>query len=239
MVATAPPRAWLARLSPRDVALVVLCGLLWFGAYNVALNEAERRVDAGTAAMLVNIGPILIALVAGLLLGEGFPRTLVAGMAVSFAGAVIIGLASRSTGVEAGSGVLLCLLAAALYAGGVLAQKPVLRRHSALDVTFLACLVGTVACLPYLPTLVDQAAAAGVGALAWVVYLGVFPTAVAFTTWAYALSRTTAGRMGALTYLVPPLAVLMGWIALSEAPPSLALAGGALCLAGVAITRRG
>ncbi len=74
--------------------------------------------------------------------------------------------------------------------------------------------------------------------MGWVVYLSVFPTAVAFTTWAYALSRTTAGRMGATTYLVPPLAVLMGWMVLGEVPPALALIGGALCLVGVAVTRR-
>ncbi len=75
--------------------------------------------------------------------------------------------------------------------------------------------------------------------MGWAIYLGVFPTAIAFTTWAYALSRTTAGRMGALTYLVPPLAVLLGWVLLGEVPPVAALAGGALCLAGVALTRRG
>ncbi len=74
--------------------------------------------------------------------------------------------------------------------------------------------------------------------MGWVVYLSVFPTAVAFTTWAYALSRTTAGRMGATTYLVPPLAVLMGWMVLGEVPPALALLGGALCLVGVAVSRR-
>ena len=53
----------------------MICGVLWLGVYNVALNAAERRVDAGTAAMLVNVGPILIAILAGTLLhGEGFPR---------------------------------------------------------------------------------------------------------------------------------------------------------------------
>ena len=45
--------------------------------------------------------------------------------------------------------------------------------------------------------------------------------------------------MGATTYLVPPLAVLMGWLFLGEAPPALALAGGALCLAGVFVARGG
>src|SRR5712664_4265681 len=54
------------RLPPRaDVPRLVLCGLLWFAAYNVVLNAAERRVDAGTAAMLVNVGPVLIAVLAG------------------------------------------------------------------------------------------------------------------------------------------------------------------------------
>jgi drug/metabolite transporter (DMT)-like permease len=48
------------------------------------LNSGERRVDAGTAAMLVNVGPVLIAILAGLLLHEGFPRALFAGCAVAF-----------------------------------------------------------------------------------------------------------------------------------------------------------
>ena len=69
--------------------------------------------------------------------------------------------------------------------------------------------------------------------------LGLFPTAIGFVTWAYALARTSAGRMGAFTYLVPPLAVLLGWALLSETPPALALGGGLLCLFGVAMTRRG
>ena len=67
------------RPARRDWPLLLVCGLLWFGVYNIALNAAEQRVDAGTTAMLVNVGPLLIALLAGLLLGEGFPRHLVIG----------------------------------------------------------------------------------------------------------------------------------------------------------------
>jgi drug/metabolite transporter (DMT)-like permease len=217
----------------------VLCGLLWFAAYNVILNSAVHRVDAGTAAMLVNIGPIFIAMLAGLLLREGFPRTLLAGCAIAFAGAVVIGLATRERSVHAGWGAALCIAAAAAYSGGVVAQKPLLERTSALQVTFLACVVGAVACLPYAPALVGDVREASASAIAWTVYLGVFPTAIGFTTWAYALRRTTAGRMGATLYLVPPLAVLMGWGVLGEAPPALALAGGGLCLAGVFVARGG
>jgi drug/metabolite transporter (DMT)-like permease len=45
--------------------------------------------------------------------------------------------------------------------------------------------------------------------------------------------------MGSTTYLVPPLAVLLGWAILGEVPPALAFPGGALCLIGVAVARRG
>src|ERR1039458_7696651 len=51
-------------------------GILWFGAYMVALNGGEHEVDAGTASMVVNVGPILIALLSGWLLKEGFPPRL-------------------------------------------------------------------------------------------------------------------------------------------------------------------
>ena len=63
----------------REVVRIGIYGLLWLGVYNVVLNEAERRVDAGTAAMLVNVGPILIALLAGVVLREGFPSRLLVG----------------------------------------------------------------------------------------------------------------------------------------------------------------
>jgi drug/metabolite transporter (DMT)-like permease len=216
---------------------LVLCGLLWFGLYMVALNAAERRVDAGTASMLVNIGPVLIVVLAGFLLKEGFPRTLLLGCALAFAGVVVIAFADAHRGAST-LGAALCLLAAVAYAGGVVSQKPVVSRIPPLPATFVPCLVGTLACLPFLPGLVDELGEASTSAVAWAVYLGAVPTALGFTTWAFALARTDAGRMGTMTYLVPPIAVLMGWILLGEAPAALAFAGGALCLAGVALARR-
>lgn len=225
----------------RDLPGIAACGVLWFGVYNVALNAAERLVDAGTASMLVGVGPILMALIAGVVLREGFPRPLMLGIGLSFGGLLVIGFSSSGVsgagGDAVGWGALLCFVAALVYACAVVIQKPLLIRVSALQVTWLACTVGAVACLPFAPALVGEVGRASASPLAWAVYLGALPTAVAFTTWAYALARTSAGKLGVTTYLVPPISILMGWLVLGETPSALALGGGVLCLAGVAVSR--
>ena len=234
-------RGW-QRPSGRDLAFITAFGLVWFAGYNLTLNEAERNVDAGTAAMLVNTGPIFIAILAGIFLREGFPARLMVGCFVAFAGAVVIGLTVSAESQVAGDstlGILLCLVAAIAYASGVTLQKPALRGVSALEVTFLGCLVGTIACLPFAPGLAKELVAASSATIFWLVYLGVFPTAIGFTTWAFALSRTPAGRLGSTTYLIPPVVIAISWLLLGEVPAMLSLAGGALCIAGVIVARSG
>src|SRR6516165_8518375 len=119
----------LARCEPlpsrRDIARIVAYGILWLGVYSVALNEAERRIDAGTAAMLIGTGALLIALLAGVFLREGFPRRLFAGCAFAFAGSSVMGFATSQAGFRAASGIALCLLAALAYSVAVVVQKPV------------------------------------------------------------------------------------------------------------------
>nr|QIE08479.1 transporter, EamA family [Streptomyces sp.] len=216
---------------------IVASGVLWFGAYMIALNWGERHVDAGTAAMVVNVGPILMALLGGWLLKEGFPPKLMAGMAVSFAGAVVVGLSMSGGGESSLVGVLLCLFAALAYAVGVVLQKPTLKHATPMQVTTFGALAGGVTCLPFAGQLVSQVSRAPVSATLQMVYLGVFPTALAFTTWAYAVSRTTVGKMGATTYAVPVIVVVMSWLFLGEVPGWLTLLGGLLCLSGVAVSR--
>ncbi len=220
----------------RPLLLVIGYGVLWFGVYAVLVNAAEHHLDAGTTALVVNVGPILIAVLAGVYLREGFPRGLVAGLAIAFSGVVTIAIAT-STGRHDATGVLLALGAAALYAVGVLLQKQALRDVDPFTATWLGCLAGTVVCLPVASGLLAEVRDAPAGATLGVVYLGLFPTALAFATWAYALERMSAGGLSSSSYLVPGIAVLLSWLFLGEVPAPLAFLGGALCLAGVAVTR--
>jgi drug/metabolite transporter (DMT)-like permease len=227
----------LPKPSGRDWLGLVAIGVLWFGVYNVALNQGEHHVDAGTSAMLIHISPVLIAVLATLFLGERFTTWLGLGLVLAFAGVVLIGV-SQPGGHNDIVGVLLCLLAALVYSIALVVQKPLVSRLSAIHVTWLACTVGAVVCLPFAGQLVDNTRDASASDIWWVVYLGLFPTAIAFTTYAFALRHMTASSLGITTYLVPPLTIVMGWLFLGETPPGMAYVGGALALVGVAVARR-
>ncbi|MGH3453980.1 MAG: DMT family transporter [Nocardioidaceae bacterium] len=224
------PRTWTG------AGLVVAYGVVWLAGYTVALNAGERHIDAGTAALLVSLAPLMITFGAGLFLGEGYPKALILGSIVALSGVAVI--AMDSSGGGDWIGVVLCLLAAVLFTAGMLIQKVTLRHVDGLTATWLACVAGSVALAPWAPQLVDELGSASGGAVAGAIYLGLFPTAIGFVTWSYALSRTHTGRLGATTYVAPALAVLMSWTLLAETPTAYGLAGGAICLVGVAISRR-
>ena len=151
---------------------------------------------------------------------------------------IVIAAATSDAGGTGGPGVALCLLAALGYAGGVVTQKVALRRVSSLQTIFLSCVFAAIGCAWAAPSLARGVEDASRSNIAWVVYLGLFPTAIGFVTWAYALARTSAGRLAATTYLVPAISILLGWAFLGETPPRLAFVGGAVCLFGVAVARR-
>ncbi len=235
----APKLKSVPRLTVRQWLSIVAIGVLWFGVYNVALNEGEHHVDAGTASMLLQVSPILIAVLATIFLSERFSTYLAIGLALAFAGVALIGTADSGSGGDRDIlGVVLCLVSAAVYSISVILQKPLVARLPALHITWLACTVGAVACLPFVGQLVEDTRSAPTSSILWVVYLGVFPTAIAFTTYAYALRHMSASSLGVTTYLVPPITIVMGLVFLSEVPPTIAYAGGMLALLGVAVARR-
>jgi drug/metabolite transporter (DMT)-like permease len=229
----------LPRPTGRQWAAIVTIGVLWFGVYNVALNAGEQHVDAGTAVMLIQVSPVLVALLAATFLHERFTVYLAVGLALAFSGVALIATASGDeNGDRSVLGVLLCLLSAVVYSVSLVLQKPLVAKLPAIHVTWLACTVGAVVCLPFAGQLVDDTRAASASDVWWVVYLGVFPTAIAFTTFAYALRTMSASSLGVTTYLVPPITIVMGWLLLDETPPGMAYVGGALALVGVAVARR-
>jgi drug/metabolite transporter (DMT)-like permease len=227
-VATLRRPTWPAR---RQLVQLASSGAVWPGAYFVLLNGAERHVDAATASLLVKLAPVLVAVIAPRGLHERFSPRLLGGCALALAGLAVVaaGASGDRTGVALGFG------AAVAYAAGIVLQKRVVADVPPLVTGLAVTAGGALACLPFAAGVVRAAEDASGGDLAWLIYLGVFPTAIAFTTWAYALARTGAARLAASTYLVPPITLVLSVVLLGEAPSAAAAAGGVLCLAGVAL----
>lgn len=223
----------------REWPLLALGGASWIGVYNLTLNAGEQRIDAGTAALLIQIGPILVALLATVFLGERLTGWVLLGIGVGFAGVLLIGRASSSGSGGDLLGVVLTVVAAFTFAIGVISQKRLLGSGmTALEMTFWFYVVGTAVCLPWSGELVGVVGDASAADLVWIAYLGVVPSALAFTTWAYALSHADAGKFAMSTFLVPFITSLIAWPLLDEVPPAMAFVGGVLCIGGVLLTRR-
>ena len=225
----------------RTAAMVVLYGVAWFAAYNVVLNAAGHYIDAGTSAMLVNVGPLIVAVVAGFLLSEGYPPRLVVGVSVAFAGIAMIGFDGGLGGVGRdgfGLGIGLALLAACLYASGVLTQKVALRSIDPALATLAGAVVGAVVLSPYLSALVDDLTSAPRAAVAWLAFLGAVPTAIGFSLWSFVLRHASAGSTASATLAIPALTVVISWLLLDEIPTVQTMLGGLVAVTGVAISRR-
>jgi drug/metabolite transporter (DMT)-like permease len=137
------------------------------------------------------------------------------------------------------TGALAILGAALAQAALIVLQRPMLERQSAIAVVAQASVVGAVVTLPFAGRLVDGVRDAPASATLAIVFVAITTGAVSYVTFAYALARSTsAGQASAVLYLVPPLAVVISWALLGEAPAALAMAGGGLALAGVALSQR-
>lgn len=209
-------------------------GIFFVGVYTTLLNFGERTVAAGAASFIVNVNPILTAILATIVLGERFRPLAWAGTIVSFTGIGLIALA-EGDGISLNAGALMILAAALASAASTIVQKPLYARHKPLTVAAWNMVFGAMVLAPALPSGLHQVASASPAGLGAIVFLGLVPGLVAYGSWSVVLSRMPAARASNFLYCVPGISTLMGVFWLGEQPASLGLVGGALALAGVAI----
>ena len=224
----------------RDLPAVLLMGLVGITLYHVPLNYGEVTVTAGAASLLIASTPTFTALLASLFLGERLKVWGWVGIGVSFAGAALIafGEGDPSTGsgwqsVRFEPRALLILLAAVCTSLYFILQKRYLEKYNALQLSAYSIWAGTLLMLVFLPGLIRALPTAPLDATLAVVYLGIFPAALAYVAWTYVLSRMPASIAGSFLYLSPVLATLIAWVWIGEMPTGLSLLGGATSLVGV------
>jgi drug/metabolite transporter (DMT)-like permease len=235
-LAVLAPLLRVRRPAAGDLPRIVVCGALGMTAYQLLLNAGERSVPAGTASLLVGTAPLFAALLAWVVLSERVGRRTLSGAAVGFAGACVMAT-SGGNGLGLDPGAVLVLGAAVVQAGFFVAQKPLLARYRATEVTCYAMWAGTLLALPLLPWTARALPRLDAASLAALLFLGLAASAIGFATWAYASARVSVAAAAASLYAVPVVALVVGWVALGERPHAVTLAGGALALAGVALAR--
>jgi drug/metabolite transporter (DMT)-like permease len=220
-----------------DMPRLALAGLFSVTLYQTGYTFGMRSVSSGPAAALIDTIPLCAALLGAALLGERMRAWAWAGLVAGFAGAALIAWGEAGGGLHLSSGVWLLLLAAAAFSAAAVVQKPLLPKYGAAVVTAWSFLFGTAGLMWAAPGLLPQVEAAPRSALLWVLFLALFPGALAFLLWNQALTRLPVAVAASSLYLVPPLTFLLAWAWLGEMPGMLSFIGAALALAGVALVQ--
>jgi drug/metabolite transporter (DMT)-like permease len=221
----------------RDVPALLLLGFFGITVYQAGLTFGEQTVPAGTASFLISCVPCFTALFAVLFLKERLSRWGWAGVLLSFIGVTIISFGSGS-GFSFTPDTLLILIAAFSESIYFIFQKNYLSKYNSIELTAYTIWAGTLFMLVFAPQLIQQMPVASLASTLSIVYMGIFPAAIAYVTWAYTLSHLPASRASSLLNFIPLLSSLIAWIWLREIPSPLAFWGGILVIAGVLLVNK-
>ncbi|GGK29018.1 membrane protein [Deinococcus malanensis] len=217
-----------------DLLRIGWLSLFGITLYHVCLNYGEVSVPAGTASLIIAAGPVITALLATRFSGERLNRLGWLGTLVSLSGVALIVL-GRGESMEFTRGALLILAAALFTSVYFVFQKPLLARMNPLHFTVWSLILGTIPMLIFLPGFGTGLTRAPLNAHLAVIYIGLFPAALAYLTWTFALARVGAGVTSSFLYVSPVLAILIAWLWLGELPSPLSVVGGLIAVAGVVL----
>ncbi|MCX5205988.1 EamA family transporter [Streptomyces sp. NBC_00237] len=234
-VVTSRLRRTPLRLPARgDVPLLLLCSLLLIVIYNLGVNFGEQTVSSGTTSFLVGQVPVFSAVLAAAILRERVAVLGWVGIAVGVAGTVVM-LYADQAGLQINAGALYVLGAALAESLYFVLSKPLLRKYGPTELNVFVTVPGTLMMLPFLGALTRDLTDASAGSVLVMVYLGVFPAAVAYLLWNHALSQLDVGTTTSALYVLPVVTVVISFLVLGELPGAFGLVGGLVALAGAVL----
>ena len=221
-----------------DVWPLVALGSVGIATYHVALNFGQVYISAGATSLIIATAPAITALLAWWINRERLPALGWLGTAVAFSGVVLIVLGDGSVG-EVHPAAALVLLSALVTSIFAVLQRRFLVRYHAVELTAFVTWGGTLPlALLFSSGLLREIGSAGAPALYAALFLGVVPSAIAYTLFAVALQRAPAPFVTSVLYLIPVVALLLSWWWIGEVPSLLMLVGGTVAVAGLTLIQR-
>ena len=229
------------RLGRRDVAILVAAGALAVPGSQLTLAHGQNYLAPAMAGLVVATQPAVTAALSALVLRERMSARRVMGMALALAGAAVVVVLATGQGTELTVrnpwGAALVFAAQVSFACYTVMTKAVQGRMHPLTLTFSGLLFGAVWLIPLVPgALGDVGALEGLRWL-WFVQLVVGGTLFPYIVWNLALGVLPASEVGAYTFLIPLFGISWSWLILREDLSPVGLAGGALIVVGVVLTR--
>jgi len=229
------------RMRPRELAGAGVVGTLLVFGGNGLVTIAERHVPSSLAALLIASEPLWVVALRPLL-AERTSRTSVIAIAVGFAGVGLLLLPGARPGGVSVAAMLLVLLAALSWASGSVGSRRLATPPDAFLSTAMQMVVGGG--LMLVSGVISgeagrlHASSFTLDAIAALAFLVIFGSLGAFTAYVWLLQNVPIGKVSTYAYVNPMVAVLLGWLILSEPISATTIAAAALIVASVAITVR-
>ncbi|MCG6949893.1 MAG: EamA family transporter [Acidobacteria bacterium] len=224
------------RLKPTrsELGVVVTTGLLLWVGGNGAVNWAEQRIDSGLAALIVGTMPIWVAVMESLIDRRRPSLLLSTSLLTGFVGLVVLTYPMIEDGVRSDVlGVVAVIFAAISWGFGSIVVN---RRQPKLDPIAISGwqqLAGGAGFVLIALMVAEPAPRPTTEAWAAWGYLVVFGSLLAYTCFVYALKVLPTTVVMTYAYVNPVIAVLLGWLILSEPITSYTVAGMVLIVGGV------
>jgi drug/metabolite transporter (DMT)-like permease len=227
----------VARPSLRDLPRLAGLGCIGITTYHVCLNFGQLTVAPGTTALLIQTAPVFTAVFAHFAGIERLRWSTMQGIIVALIGTAILVVGQGRT-VEFTIAALAILTSAICTATYFLFQRDLSTRYGVRSVTTWTLTAGTIPLWVFAPTALAEWPDATPTAIGALVYIGVFPAAIAYLLWNWAVHELGASRVMMYLYLSPVVAMLSQWLLIRESPAPLAIAGGLVTVAGVWMVNR-
>jgi drug/metabolite transporter (DMT)-like permease len=231
----------LVSVSFKDLAAMFVLSLFGIVGMSVFLFFGQKTTTALNSSMILQTSPVIMCAL-GVFIGEKITGMRVFGFTAAIVGCAMAlniltesGLRFSSAHLE---GDLLVLCSAACWAVYSVFSKPVVKRLGGFGATVWSMIFGALELVVMTVLTPRTGPAVPADAFSWliVLYVAVFPTAVAFFAWFEAMDKIDFSLLNIMQYLTPVFTLALGWTLLGEKISLINFIGIALVIGGVIVS---